>query len=85
MIWIPRWCGHSPRPRQGLRKHTAIKTSGDDGISAELFQILQDDAVKMLHSICQWNGKLALTTGLEKVSFHFNPKDGQCQRMFQPC
>ena len=29
------------------------KASGGDGISAELFQILEDDAVKMLHSICQ--------------------------------
>jgi len=29
------------------------KASGDDGISAELFQILKDDAVKVLHSICQ--------------------------------
>ena len=29
------------------------KASGGDGIPAELFQILRDDAVKMLHSICQ--------------------------------
>ena len=29
------------------------KTSGGDGISAELFQILKDDAIKMLHSVCQ--------------------------------
>ena len=29
------------------------KTSGGDGIPVELFQILKDDAVKMLHSICQ--------------------------------
>ena len=29
------------------------KASGSDGISAELFQILKDDAVKVLHSICQ--------------------------------
>ena len=29
------------------------KASGDDGITAELFQILKDDAVKVLHSICQ--------------------------------
>ena len=29
------------------------KTSGDDGIPVELFQILKDDAVKVLHSICQ--------------------------------
>ena len=32
---------------------TTNKASGGDGISAELFQILEDDAVKVLHSICQ--------------------------------
>ena len=32
---------------------TMNKASGEDGIPAELFQILKDDAVKVLHSICQ--------------------------------
>ena len=32
---------------------TSNKASGGDGISVELFQILKDDAVKVLHSICQ--------------------------------
>ena len=32
---------------------TTDKTTGDDGIPVELFQILKDDAVKVLHSICQ--------------------------------
>ena len=32
---------------------TTNKASGGDGIPAELFQILKDDAVNMLHSICQ--------------------------------
>ena len=32
---------------------TTIKACGDDGILVELFQILKDDAVKVLHSICQ--------------------------------
>ena len=32
---------------------TMNKASGDNGISVELFQILKDDAVKVLHSICQ--------------------------------
>ena len=36
----------------GFRKHH-YKASGGDGIPAELFQILKDDAVKVLHSICQ--------------------------------
>ena len=32
---------------------TMNKASGGDGIPAELFQILKDDAVKVLHSVCQ--------------------------------
>ena len=36
----------------GFRKHH-YKASGGDGIPVELFQILKDDAVKVLHSICQ--------------------------------
>ena len=32
---------------------TTNKASGGDGIPVELFQILKDDAVKVLHSICQ--------------------------------
>ena len=37
----------------GLRKHHYNKASGGDGIPVELFQILKDDAAKVLHSICQ--------------------------------
>ena len=37
----------------GLRKHHYKLSCGGDGIPAELFQILKDDAVKVLHSICQ--------------------------------
>ena len=36
-----------------LRSIATKKASGSDGIPAELFQILKDDAVKVLHSICQ--------------------------------
>ena len=36
-----------------LESITANKASGGDGIPVELFQILKDDAVKVLHSICQ--------------------------------
>ena len=36
-----------------LESITINKTSGGDGILADLFQILKDDAVKVLHSICQ--------------------------------
>ena len=37
----------------GLGKHLTITASEGDGIPVELFQILKDDAVKVLHSICQ--------------------------------
>ena len=36
-----------------LESITTNKASGDDGIPVELFQLLKDDAVKVLHSICQ--------------------------------
>ena len=38
--------------RWALESITTNKASGGDGIPVELFQILKDDAVKMLHSIC---------------------------------
>ena len=64
---------------------TINKASRGDGIPAEVFQILKDDAVKVLRSICQqiWKTYQNLATGLEEVSFHFSPKERQCQRMFQ--
>ena len=49
---------------------TTNKINGSDGIPAELFQILKDDAVKMLQG-----AHSAVGTGLEKVSFHFNLKE----------
>ena len=59
------------------------KASGGGEIPVELFQMLKDDAVKVLHSICQRIWKTAVATGLEKISLHSNPKEGQCQRMFK--
>ena len=67
-----------------LASITMNKASGGDGIPVELFQILKDDAVKLLHSICQQNlENSAVVTGLEKVSFHSNPKERQCKRMLK--
>ena len=66
----------------GLRKHY-YKASGGEGIPAKLFQILKDDVVKVLHSICHQIWKTQITIGLEKVSFHFNPKERQCQQNVQ--
>ena len=60
---------------------TTNKASGGDGIPVELLQILKDDAVKVLHSLCQQIWKTQQwPTGLEKVSFHSNPRERQCQR-----
>ena len=72
-----------------LESITTNKVSRGDGIPVELFQILKDDAVKVLHSICQHSvcqsnlEKSAVATELEKVSFHSNPKERQHQRMFE--
>ena len=41
------------RSQVGLRKHHTNKASVVDGIPVELFQILKDDAVKVIHSLCQ--------------------------------
>jgi len=39
--------------QMGLRSITVNKASGGDGIPVELFQILKDDLVNVLHSLCQ--------------------------------
>ena len=44
LVWEVKWA---------LESITANKASGGDGIPVELFEILKDDAVKVLHSICQ--------------------------------
>ena len=61
---------------------TVYKDSGGDGIPVELFQIIKDDVIG-LHSIYQQILKTAVATGLGTVSFHSNPKEMQCQRMFR--
>ena len=66
-----------------LGSFTTNKASGGDIIPVELFQILKDDAVKVLHSTCQQIWKTAVATGLEKVSFHSNPKERQFQRLLK--
>ena len=56
---------------------TMNKVSGGDGISAELFQILKDDAVKVLHSICQkiWEKSNGHRTGKGQFSFQSKRKE----------
>ena len=52
------------------------RASGGDGIPVELFQILNDDAVKVLHSICQqiWELSSGRTTGKGQFSFQSQRK-----------
>ena len=74
MEWEVKWA---------LESIIMNKASGGDGIPVELFQILKDDAVKVLHSICQQIWKTQQWPQewpQEKVSFHSNPKERQCQR-----
>ena len=54
-----------------LESITTNKASGGDGIPVELFQILKDDAVKVLHSICQQFGKLRSRHRTGKGQFSF--------------
>ena len=63
---------------------TTNKATGSDGIAVELFQILKDDAVKVLHSICQQIWKTQQWPQDWKRSvFISNPKERQCQRMLK--
>ena len=65
---------------------TTNKASGGDGIPVELFQILEDDAVKVLHSICQkiWKNS-AGATGLEKSVFIPILKKGNAKECSNYC
>ena len=62
-----------------LESITMNKASGGDGIPVELFQILKDDAVKVLHSICEQFGKLSSSHRTGKGQFSF-----QSQRKAMP-
>ena len=63
---------------------TTNKASGGDGIPAEPFQILKDNAVKVLHSICQQIWKTQQWPHDWKRSVFITiPKKGKCQRMFK--
>ena len=62
-----------------LESITMNKANGGDGIPVVLFQILKDDAVKVPANL----ENSVVATGLEKVSFHSNPKERQYQRMLK--
>ena len=59
------------------------KASGGDRIPVELFQILKDDAVSATLNMPANLENSAVATGLEKIRFHSNHKERQCQRMLK--
>ena len=65
--------------KKALESITMNKAGGGDGIPVELFQILKDDAVKVLHSRCQQLGKTQLWPQTGKGQFSF-----QSQRKAMP-
>ena len=67
--------------KRALESITRNKASGGDGIPVELFQNLNcESAVPKMPANLE---NSAVATGLEKVSFHSNPKERQCQRMLK--
>ena len=69
-----------------LESITTNKASGGDGISVELFQILRDDAVKVLHSICQQFWKTQQWPQDSKGSVFFPiPKKGNAKECSNYC
>ena len=66
---------------------TMNKASGGDGIPVELFQILKDDAVKVLHSICQQIWKKQWPQDWKRSVFIPIPKKGnakECSQLHSP-
>ena len=59
-----------------MQSQVGLKASGGDGIPAELFQILKDDAVKLLYSICQQIWKTQQWPHDYKRSVFVIPKKG---------
>ena len=88
------WCDHSPRGRHpgvwsqvALGRITTNKPSAGDGIPAELFQILKDDAVKVLHSVYQqiWKTQQGHKTGKAQLVFIPIPKKGNAKECSNYC
>ena len=74
----------------GIITMNKAKVSGGDGIQAELFQVLKDDGMKMLHSICQqiWKTQHGHRTGKGQFSFQSQrkamPKNAQTTAQLHP-
>ena len=72
------------KAKWALGSFTMNKASRGDGITVELFQILKDDVLKVLHSICQqiWKTQQWPQDGKRSVFIPI-PKKGNCQRMLK--
>ena len=66
-----------------LESNTMNKASRGDGIPVELFQILKDDAVKVLHSNVRKFRKLSSGHRTGKHQLHSSPKERKCQSMLK--
>ena len=82
IIWIVKITDLEPdilecEVKWALESITTNKASGGDGIPVELFQILKDYSVKYAVNMPANLGNSAVATGLEKVSFHSNHKEGR--------
>ena len=64
---------------------TTNKVSGGDGLPVELFQILKDDAVKVLHSICQQIWKIQWPHDWKRSVFILIPKKGNAKECSNYC
>ena len=84
MVWSFTWNILECEVKWDLGSITTNKVSGGDGILAAVFKTLKDDAVKVLHSICQQIWKTQQwPQDWNRSVFHSNPKERQCQRMLK--
>ena len=84
MVWSLTYSQTTWSMKSSSGSITTNKASGGDGIPAEPFQILKDDAVES--AVLNMPANLessAVATGPEKINFHSNPKEWQCQRMLK--
>ena len=73
------------RSQVALKSITTNKASGGDSIPVELFQILKDHAVKVLHSICQQFGKFSSGQDWKRSVFIPIPKKGNAKECSDYC
>ena len=83
MTWITMMVWSLTQSWISLGSILQNKARRGDAIPAKLLQILKDAAVKMLHSMSVNSEISPVAIELEKVSLHSNPKERQCQTVFE--